>query len=58
LLQRGHNTPYKAQGHASYSKLDKVPDRAVKAAGLRLSDPAQAQFQTKKAHTAPSTVAP
>jgi ectoine hydroxylase-related dioxygenase (phytanoyl-CoA dioxygenase family) len=48
-----HNTPYKAQAHASYNKLNKVPDHAVKAAGIRLSDPSQSQFQTKKDHVAP-----
>jgi hypothetical protein len=30
-----------------------VPDHAVKAAGIRLSDPAQSQFQIKKEHVAP-----
>jgi hypothetical protein len=53
-----HNTPYKAQAHASYTKLNKVPDQAVKAAGVRLSDPAQTQFQAKKAHAAPSVAIP
>lgn len=48
-----HNAPFDAQGvQAPYSPLEKVPDAAVKAAGLRLSDPAHASFQTRKAHTA------
>ena len=53
LLQRGPQHPNKAQVHASYNKLDKVPGHAVKAAGLRLSDPAHSQFQTYKDRVAP-----
>ena len=53
-----HNSPYRAQAHASYTPLVKVPDHAVKAAGARMSDPAQVQFQTKKGHTAPSSLNP
>jgi ectoine hydroxylase-related dioxygenase (phytanoyl-CoA dioxygenase family) len=53
-----HNSPYKAQAHASYTKLDKVPDAAVRAAGVRLSDPSQSRFQTKTQHAAPSAITP
>jgi ectoine hydroxylase len=53
-----HNSPYRAQRHATYTPLDKVPDHAVKAAGARLSDPAQARFQTKTAHVVPASVNP
>jgi hypothetical protein len=48
-----HNTPYRAQAHASYNKLDKVLEHVVKAADIRLSDPAQSQLQTKKDHVVP-----
>ena len=53
-----HNSPYRVQAHATYTPLIKVPDHAVKAAGVRLSDPAQVQFQAKKAHTVPPTLNP
>ena len=54
-----HNAPFDAQGaQAAFSPLHKVPDSAVKTAGLRLSDPAQASFQSRREHTAvPGVVA-
>lgn len=36
------NDPYREHHHPRYTPLDKVPDEAVRAAGLRLSDPAHA----------------
>jgi hypothetical protein len=54
-----HNAPFDAQGvQSAFSPLHKVPDGAVKTAGLRLSDPAQASFQARRGHTAvPDAVA-
>ena len=48
-----HTPPYKAQANASFNKLKKVSEHAVKAAGIPLSDPAQFQLQTKMEHVAP-----
>ena len=42
------NDPCREHHHPRYTPLDKVPDAAVKAAGLRLSDPAHADAFLKK----------
>ena len=54
-----HNAPCGEDGvQQTFSPLDKVPDAAVKAAGVRLSDPDSHSFQVKRAHAAvPETAA-
>lgn len=50
-----HNAPYGQQHiHPTFTPLDKVQDSAIKAAGVRLSDPSRDKFQTKTAHAAPA----
>jgi ectoine hydroxylase len=48
-----HNAPIDAQGvQAPFTRLDKVADAAILAAGVRLSDPTTASFQVRRHHTA------
>ena len=46
------NDPYREHHHPRYTRLDKVPDDALRAAGLRFSDAAHAGAFLKRA-TAP-----
>ena len=46
------NDPYREHHHPRYTKLDKVPDDAIRAAGLRFSDAAHDGAFLKRA-TAP-----
>lgn len=43
------NDPYREHHHPRYTKLDKLPDAAIKAAGLRFADAAQDGAFLKKA---------
>ena len=50
------NDPYREHHHPRYTKLDKVPDDAIRAAGLRFSDAAHDGAFLKRA-TAPKDLA-
>ena len=47
------NNPYIAHHHPQYTKLDKVPDSAIKAAGLKFSDASHADAFLKKGAAPP-----
>ena len=47
------NDPYRDHHHPRYTPIERVPDTAIKAAGLRFADPALDKVFLKKA-TAPA----
>ena len=47
------NDPYRAHHHPGYTKLDKVADTAIKTAGLRFADAAEAEAAFLKRATGP-----
>lgn len=46
-----HNNPYKAHHHPSYTKLDIVPDSAIKATGAKPTQAAQKFLKQEEDHT-------